>query len=179
MTPSPLRFCPVCAKSLERRVHADRERLLCPDRTGCGYVFWNNPVPVVAAIVEHDGEVLLARNAGWPEGWFALITGFLERDETPEIGVLREVKEETDLDGQIAQFVGVYPFLERNELLLVYHVRATGPIRLNEELVEYKKIPPAEVRPWPRGTGVAVRDWLARQGIFNEDLDFRLPRRDS
>lgn len=142
-------------------------------------MYWNNPVPVVAAIVEHDGEVVLARNAGWPQGWFALITGFLERNETPETGVLREVKEELDLTGEVVQFIGVYPFFERNELLLVYHIRATGTIRLNEELVEYKKLPAAEVRPWPRGTGVAVRDWLAQQGIFNEDLDFRLPRREA
>lgn len=142
-------------------------------------MYWNNPVPVVAAIVEHDGEVVLARNAGWPQGWFALITGFLERNETPETGVLREVKEELDLAGEVVQFIGVYPFFDRNELLLVYHVRATGTIRLNEELVEYKKLPAAEVRPWPRGTGVAVRDWLAQQGIFNEDLDFRLPRREA
>jgi NADH pyrophosphatase NudC (nudix superfamily) len=173
----PIAYCPQCTKPLERQLHGDRERLLCPDRTGCGYVHWDNPLPVVAAIVEHEGEVLLARNAGWPEGWFALITGFLERGETPDSGVLRELKEETGLDGEIVQFVGPYSFFERNELLLVYHVRATGRIQLNEELIEYKKLPAAEVRPWPRGTGVAVRDWLAQRGIFNEDLDFRLPRR--
>jgi NADH pyrophosphatase NudC (nudix superfamily) len=54
----------------------------CPDDT-CGYAHWNNPLPVVAAIVELDGKILLARNAAWPEGMFALITGFLENGETP------------------------------------------------------------------------------------------------
>jgi NAD+ diphosphatase len=169
-------YCPQCAKKLTRAPHAGRERLLCPDRAGCGYVHWDNPTPVVAAIVEHDGEVLLARNAAWPAGWFALITGFLERDETPEAGILREVDEELGLSGEIAQFVGAYAFAEANQLLLVYHVRASGPITLNAELAEYRKLPPAEVHPWPRGTGPALRDWLAQRGIFNEERDFRRPR---
>ncbi len=55
---------------------------------------WDNPVPVVAAIVEHEGAVILARDRDWPEKMFRLVTGFLENDETPEQGVAREVKEE-------------------------------------------------------------------------------------
>ena len=57
--------------------------MACPD-TSCGYVHWDNPLPVVAAIVEYEGRILLARNAAWQEGMFALITGFLENGETPE-----------------------------------------------------------------------------------------------
>ncbi|GAB4471653.1 MAG: hypothetical protein OHK0044_14880 [Burkholderiaceae bacterium] len=54
---------------------------------------------------------MLARNAAWPAGRFALVTGFLERDETPRDAVIREVKEETQLD---ARLVGVYEFALRN-----------------------------------------------------------------
>jgi len=38
--------------------------------------------PVVAAIIEHEGQVLLARGKNWPEKMFALVTGFLEADES-------------------------------------------------------------------------------------------------
>ena len=38
-------------------------------------------VEVVAAVIEYQGRVLLARNAGWPAKMFALVTGFLERDD--------------------------------------------------------------------------------------------------
>ena len=69
----------------------------------CGYVHWNNPLPVVAAIVEYEGKILLARNAAWPEGMFALITGFLENGETPEEGIAREVLEETSLQAEIGR----------------------------------------------------------------------------
>ena len=40
-----------------------RPRPACPDNQ-CGFVHWNNPVPVVAAIVEHDNEIALVRNVG-------------------------------------------------------------------------------------------------------------------
>ena len=51
-------------------------------------------VPVLAALVELEGRILLARNAAWPGRRFALITGFMEAGETPRDGIMREVKEE-------------------------------------------------------------------------------------
>ena len=93
-------FCPRDANKLVERADASHEggrvRLACPDPE-CGFVHWNNPLPVVAAIVEYEGKILLARNAAWVEGMFALITGFLENGETPEEGIAREVLEETSL----------------------------------------------------------------------------------
>lgn len=135
-------------------------RLAC----ACGFVHWDNPVPVVAAIVEHEGAVILARNKDWPEKMFGLVTGFLEKYETPEDGVKREVKEELDLDALDACFVGLYPFARRNELIIAYHVPAAGTVRLNVELAAYRRIAPEKLRPWDFGTGLAVADWLKRRG---------------
>jgi len=129
----------------------------------CGYVFWDNPLPVVAAIVEMDGKVVLARNKEWPEKMFGLITGFLEKGETPETAVKREVKEELGLDAEIMEFVGVYSFFERNQLIIAYQLSAAGEIKLGDELAEIKWIPVDKLKPWPFGTGHAVRDWLERR----------------
>jgi NAD+ diphosphatase len=129
-------------------------------------VHWDNPLPVVAALiqcVDRDGAVLLARNHAWPEKQFGLVTGFLERDETPEAAVMREVKEETDLDALAARLIGLYPFARKNELILAYHVEARGEVRLNEELAEYRLIAPERLQAWDYGTGLAVADWLAGQ----------------
>jgi len=128
-------------------------------------VHWDNPVPVVAAIVEHEGYVILARNKDWPEKMFGLITGFLEKAETPEAAVVREVKEELSLDATAVRFVGLYPFERRNELIIAYHVPATGEVRLNEELADYRRIVPEKLRPWDFGTGLALKDWLARRAV--------------
>lgn len=159
-----MRYCPLCREPLSPRRLGGRDRLACAT-PGCGFVFWNNPASVVAAIVEHEGKIVLARGVGWPEGHFGLITGFLEQDETPEQGVLREVHEELSLRAEIVSYVGHYPFPRANQLILAFHVRAEGTIVIDrEELAEIRLIPPERLRPWQHGTGPAVRDWLLRQG---------------
>jgi NADH pyrophosphatase NudC (nudix superfamily) len=127
-------------------------------------VHYGNPTPVVAAIVEHPDGVLLARNKGWPDGMFGLVTGYLEAGETPEAGVLREVQEELGLAAEIVSLVAVHAFELKNELLVTYHVRAEGEVQLGDELAAYKVVPEAKLRPWPVGTGHAVRDWLRGRG---------------
>ena len=165
---STFQFCPLCAASLVERVASDRVRLACP--TG-HWTHWDNPLPVLAAIVEIDGKILLARNAAWPERRFALVTGFMERDETPEQGIARELKEETSLDAQTITLVGVYEFMRKNELIIAYHVTATGQINLSEELAEFRLIAPEKLRPWRAGTGYAVADWMRARGLAVEFVD--------
>ena len=163
--PQNYKFCPHCAAPLVLRDAASFGGLLrqaCPNEA-CGFVWWDNPAPVVAALVEYHGAVVLARNQAWAPGAFGLITGFLERDEDPALAVLREVKEELDLDASSADLIGVYPFIRNHEVLIVYHVVADGEISLNEELAEYRLIVPEKLKAWDFGTGLAVRDWLARR----------------
>ena len=117
-------------------------------------------MPVVAAIVEHNGEIVLVRNKGWPAGWYGLMTGFLERGESPEEGVLRELKEELGLRGKVEKLVGVYPFQQRNELIIAYHVKAEGELAIGEEIDSVKRVAIEKLRPWPFATGLAVADWL-------------------
>ena len=116
---------------------------------------------MVAAIVEVDGAVILARNKRWPEKMYGLITGFLESGETPDEAVLREVREELGLDATVAHFVGNYAFFEMNQLIVAYHVPARGDIVVGAELADIKRVPVERLKPWTIGTGPAVRDWLA------------------
>ena len=157
-----MKFCPKCASELEKREIDGRDRRVCTD-TSCNFVHWNNPTPVVAAIIEHEGEMILARNKGWPPKWFGLVTGFLEAREHPDEAVLREVKEELGLDGEVVDFVGHYTFEQMNQIILAYHVVAEGEIVLGDELEAFKRVPPEKLRPWPQGTGKAVADWIQRR----------------
>ncbi|RUQ31857.1 MAG: NUDIX domain-containing protein [Candidatus Competibacteraceae bacterium] len=153
-------FCLHCGSPLHLVEVAGLPRLRC-SAAGCSYVHWDNPIPVVAAIVEIAGAVILARNQGWPEHLFGLITGFLEKGETPEAAILREVREELGLDAEAAHFIGHYSFFEMNQLLLAFHVPAQGEIVLSDELAAIKRVPVERLKPWTIGTGPAVRDWLA------------------
>ncbi|MFQ5772363.1 MAG: NUDIX domain-containing protein [bacterium] len=157
-----MKFCPQCGKELKEVEIEGKSRPACKSKT-CDFVFWDNPTPVVAALVERDGAVVLVRNKEWPEKIYGLVTGFLEKGETPDSGILREVKEELGLEGKIVDFIGYYSFYEMNQLILAFHVQVQGDIVLGEELVEMKIIPSEKLRPWPFGTGYAVRDWLEKR----------------
>jgi NAD+ diphosphatase len=148
-----------------------RQRRVCSDAT-CGFVQRRNPTPAIGALVEHEGDIVLARNVAWPEGWFALITGYLEAEEAPKAAVEREVKEELDLDVVAITPIGNYIFERKNEVMLCYHVVATGAIRLGAELAEYRRYKPRDLKPWPRATGLAVADWMQSRGLPFEFEDF-------
>ncbi|MCU0763429.1 MAG: NUDIX domain-containing protein [Hydrogenophaga sp.] len=170
----PYRYCPDCAAPLALLGREEdggfKQRLRCG---ACGFTHWNNPTPVLAAIVERDGHVLLARNAAWTARMYGLITGFMEAGETPEEGIRREIAEETSLEVSALSLVGVHDFQRMNQVIITYHAVAHGEVRLSPELVDYKLLPPGQVRCWPAGTGLALADWLRSRGhvpVFMESF---------
>jgi NAD+ diphosphatase len=169
------RFCPQCAGALAPielpEDGGPKTRLRC---SACDFTHWNNPTPVLAAVVEcvdREGYVLLARNAAWTHRMFALITGFMEAGETPEDGIRREVMEETGLTVDALSLIGVYDFQRMNQVIIAYHVAARGEVQLSPELAEYKLFAPADVRCWPAGTGRALADWLRSRGHEPQFID--------
>ena len=174
--PAPYRFCPQCATPLALITQAedggDKTRLRCP---ACGFTHWNNPTPVLAAVIEcsdRDGQLLLARNAAWSGRMFALITGFMEAGETPEEGIAREVQEETALAAERVALIGVYDFQRMNQVIIAYHVQARGEVRLSPELAEYKLFAPAQLRCWPARTGCPRADWRRSRGHEPQFIEF-------
>jgi NADH pyrophosphatase NudC (nudix superfamily) len=155
----------------QSRPDTRRTRRVCSGES-CRFVQRVNPTPVVGALVEHEGEIILARNALWPDGWFALITGFLDAFEDPRAAVAREVKEELNLETVSMTPIGNYLFDRKNEVMLCYHVVATGDVRLSPELSEYRRDQPHALQPWPRATGLAVADWMTARGLPFEFADF-------
>jgi NADH pyrophosphatase NudC (nudix superfamily) len=142
-----------------------KARLRC---AACQWTHWNNPTPVLAAVIEcvdRGGKLLLARNAAWKGRMFGLVTGFMEAGETPEDGLRREVAEETALQIDSLSLLGVWDFQRMNQLIVAYHVAARGEIRLSPELAEYKLFEPREVRCWPAGTGQALARFLRARGV--------------
>ncbi len=159
------RYCPACAAPLAAITLLEdggaKERLRCP---ACAWTHWNNPTPVLAAVVEYQGQILLARNAAWENRMYALITGFMEAGETPQEGIAREIREETNLEARELNLIGVYDFQRMNQVIIAYHARCEGEVRLSPELVDYRLFSPGQVRCWPAGTGYALADWLRARG---------------
>ena len=172
-------FCLQCGTALallsQEEDGGAKTRLRCP---ACGWTHWNNPTPVLAAVIEcsdREGRVLLARNAAWAGRMFALITGFMEAGETPQDGIAREIAEETALDVERLALIGVYDFQRMNQIIIAYHAVARGEVRLSPELGEYKLFALPELRCWRAGTGYALADWLRSRG--HEPRFFDLPAR--
>ncbi|HEY3658861.1 MAG TPA: NUDIX domain-containing protein [Steroidobacteraceae bacterium] len=171
---SEFHFCPRCAAPLAERAVQGEVRSVCS--ATCGFVHYDNPTPVVAAVVEHNGMVVLAHNRAWPQtlrSFYGLITGFLERGESPEQCAMREVKEELDLIGTGATLIGVYPFEQMNQVIIAYHVPAIGTVTLNHELDDFRHVPLGECKTWSGGTGLALHDWLCSKGFEPPMLEIR------
>jgi NAD+ diphosphatase len=157
-----MKYCSECGSPLELKHIDGYKRYVC-SREECAFVYWNNPIPVVAALVSCNGRYIVARNSAWPEGIFSVITGYLEQKETPEDAVLREVSEELGLEGRIKRHIGNYSFRKKNQVILCYEVAAMGNIKTNHELVEYKELSPDELRAYDFSplyiTEQIQRDW--------------------
>ena len=170
------KFCPNCATPLELIAAledgGEKQRLRC---VACGWTHWNNPTPVLAAVIQYRGQILLARNAAWQHKMYALITGFMEAGESPQEGIAREIKEETNLDTSELNLIGVYDFQRMNQVIIAYHAVAEGDVTLSPELVDYKLYDYDKVKCWPAGTGYALADWLRGRGIEPQFIEFQRP----
>ena len=148
------KFCPNCATPLapisQMEDGGDKVRLRC---SACDFTHWNNPTPVLAAVVEVEGKILLAQNAAWTHKMYALITGFMEAGETPVGGITREIKEETNLDATEVNLIGVYDFQRMNQVIIAYHAVCHGEVKLSPELSDYKLYEFDQLKCWPAGTG--------------------------
>ncbi len=139
--------CPICGDSLNPRTLEERERMVCNE---CGWVHYENPLPCAAAFVRNlEGGILLVKRGVEPGyGQWALPSGFIEIDETPEMACLRELDEETGLKGKIIQLIGVYSqesSMYKNVIIIGYEVEGFGKLKPGSDSLEAKYFLPKEL----------------------------------
>jgi ADP-ribose pyrophosphatase YjhB (NUDIX family) len=99
-------YCHFCGSPLMRKFVEGRSRLYCDH---CVRPIYENPVPATCVVVTHgNGRLLLVQRSIEPKaGQWCLPGGFLELGESPMEGALRELAEETGLNGRIDALLGV------------------------------------------------------------------------
>jgi len=125
------KHCIFCGALLSEEPVDERIRKIC---RGCGWIDYENPIPCSAAFVSNAaGDILLVKRGVEPaKGKWSLPSGFIEIDETPEQACLRELKEETGLEGQILELIGVYSqdsTRYKNVVIIGYRVEAEGDLQ--------------------------------------------------
>ncbi|MCT4590757.1 MAG: NUDIX domain-containing protein [Carboxylicivirga sp.] len=101
-----LKYCPKCGS--EQFLYDGSKAFKCG---ACGFHFFVNSACAVAAIMVNErGEILLTRRAFEPNaGMLDLPGGFVDPMETVENSLIREVKEELNLDILSFQFLASFP----------------------------------------------------------------------
>ena len=163
-----LKHCTNCGGPLEVATlpTEERPRLIC---AACGHITYVNPRLVVSTVpMTEAGELILIRRGFEPgRGLWAQPGGFLEIDETPTEGAVRETLEETGLLVAPGEIIGLYARLEAAVVVLAYEARiAGGDIRTGPEALEVQPFAP-EAIPWPeiafKTTWWVLVDWMAKR----------------
>jgi 8-oxo-dGTP diphosphatase len=95
----------------------------------------------VFAIIVHDGQVLLARRRDI--GWWNLPGGGMERGETVDEALRREVREEIGIEIAIVRLVGVYSKPQKDEVVLTFLCYpAQGKPQVSAEISEVRYFAP-------------------------------------
>ncbi len=88
----------------------------------CGLESYQNPIPVVIAVIPVTGGGIVVQQRGISpgKGELALPGGFMELGETPQEAIAREVKEEMGMDVVASKLLGVESNGNKNMVLIFF-----------------------------------------------------------
>ena len=163
---SEYKFCPRCGNRLRVRLlkRGEPERLVCES---CGFVFYLGPKLVAGAIIEIDGRIVLIQRDIEPGyGKWTFPGGFVECGERVEAAAEREVLEESGLEIEVGEIVGLYTYDGQIPAIAVFAAEVTGgePTPLDETMDI--RCFPREGLPWTEmafpSTEQALKDYLRK-----------------
>ena len=144
----------------------------------CGFVDYKNPKIVVGSVVRHEGKILMCRRAIEPrKGYWTVPAGYMELNESPEAGAMREAMEEACASIRIEGLLAVYSVPRISQVQLIYRATLTdpaisaGPESLEVGLFGWDEIPFGEIAfptvHWMLAAERAIEDGRASPPFFN------------
>jgi len=99
-----LEYCSNCGEKNTMGLIEGQNRFHC---NSCKEIHYENPKPTATLICIKGGKLLLVKRAVQPaKGMWGLPGGFIELGETPNEAAIRELKEETNLEGIPMRLLG-------------------------------------------------------------------------
>jgi NAD+ diphosphatase len=107
------RFCSACGKQ-SQAIQGGLSRK-CPV---CETDHFPRVNPVAIMLVINGDDCLLGRSAGWPDGAYSALAGFVSPGETLEEGCAREVKEEVGINVRNTKYLFSQPWPFPGQLMM-------------------------------------------------------------
>ncbi len=117
-----INFCSNCGNTMQFSI-VEVDHLPRYNCARCGFIAYQNPHIIVGCLPIWQDKVMLCKRGIEPRfGFWNLPGGFMENNETIELGALREMKEETDADVNLIGLYSIFSVPEVNQLHLHFLV---------------------------------------------------------
>lgn len=139
----------------------------------CLICSFENPHPCVTAICFKDGALLVARRNEEPyKGEWDFIGGYMQKDETPDQALRREIKEELGVECTLTYlnlFTGTATYKEYHYPVLgyAYLTELQGDVILNDEITELAWIPLHELTTIAFDSNQKILAWVKEKFSFD------------
>jgi ADP-ribose pyrophosphatase YjhB (NUDIX family) len=168
LAPPPLKalYCAACGSGNVGRHYLPtdgRSREVCER---CGHVIYDNPRTVVRCLGELGGEALLCQRDHLPRtGLWSLPGGYVEKGETLEEAIRREVSEETAAELSGLTLFALYEIPQMGEIIMVFGAQLLSRnVRRGAETRKVQLFSRAEL-PWTElafpSDQAALKSWLS------------------
>ena len=125
------RFCGKCGTE---NLPSTRERaLVCPS---CQNTKYPNIYPAIIVAIFNGDQLLLARNANFPDGFYSIIAGYVDVGETIEDAIHREAMEEVGVKIKNIKYYSSQPWPFSGSMMLGFVAEVDGDANIKVDGVE-------------------------------------------
>lgn len=128
------RFCSRCGVVMEEENSGEAVKK-CPQ---CSFTAYPRLSPAIIVSVIKDNAILLGRASRFPTAMYSVLAGYVEPGETLEEAVIREVKEEANINVKDIRYVASQSWPFPHSLMVGFTAKYdSGAVRVNDgELVD-------------------------------------------